>query len=95
MSVTLEKLIEEIVDKRFELQKEALIEEITLDLMAKQQQTTFNQTELAEKCGVSVPTIIKWRKKGLQCEPSVTSELRFDINKVNKWREENDTRKVR
>ena len=68
-------------------------QEIESELEAKNQQTLFNQTEMAKRQGVSVETFRKWRKAGLQAEPNPTGKLLFDLNKVNKWRKDNAAKK--
>lgn len=68
-------------------------QEIESELEAKNQQTLFNQTEMAKRQGVSVETFRKWRKAGLQAEPNPTGKLLFDLNEVNKWRKDNAAKK--
>lgn len=74
--------------------KEDLLQELQLDITSKAQQTLFNQTEMARRQNVSVATFKKWRVAGLQSEPSPTGKLLFDLQKVNRWKEENGINKI-
>lgn len=53
------------------------------------------QKEAALSVGVSESTFRKYRKMGLESEPSPTRNLLFDIDKVRAWQAENDPRKAR
>ena len=48
----------------------------------------FTKSELAEQLKVHPNTIDRWRKKGLPCIKK-GSVIRFDLNKVTSWLEEN------
>ncbi|EJT8453029.1 hypothetical protein CKA04_13445 [Listeria monocytogenes] len=74
--------------------EERLRREVVLDVGVKAQQTLFNQTEMAKRQNVSVTTFKKWRVAGLQSEPSPTGKLLFDLQKVNRWKEENGVNKI-
>lgn len=84
LSAVKQELREEI---KQELQQELVFKEVN--------QVEFNQTELAKRLGVSTSTIRNWRKAGLESEPNPSGSPVFNINKVKKWREENDKRKIR
>ena len=78
-----------------ELRKE-IKEELQQELVFKEvNQVELNQTDLAKRLGVSTSTIRNWRKAGLESEPNPSGSPIFNINKVKKWREENDKRKIR
>lgn len=95
MDTTLEDHINLIVENRISSLMPGIIEKVKEEVSTKRQQTLFNQKQIAPLCGVSVTTFVTWRKMGLQSEPSPTGKLLFDIDKVNKWREENDKRKIK
>lgn len=95
---------EELVAKEVQIQIQLIIPDLKNEIRKELQQdklfkevnqTLFNQRETAKKMGVCVTTFQKWRKQGLQSEPMVNGELRFDINKVKKWKQENDKRKIK
>lgn len=87
--MTIEEQIQTIVDQRLEQKIPELEQRLEQKYVFKQvNQTLFNQTEMAKKQHISVTTFRKWRKMGLECEPSPSGILQFDINKVNKWREQ-------
>jgi len=97
---TLEKLIDERISEKVNELLPDITDSVRETLKHEKEfrevnQTLFNQKEMAEKQKVSVTTFKKWRKMGLVSEASPTGKLLFDLNIVNKWREENDTRKVR
>lgn len=76
--------------------REEIKQELQQELVFKEvNQVEFNQTELAKRLGVSTSTIRNWRKAGLESEPNPSGSPVFNINKVKKWREENDKRKIR
>lgn len=98
--MTFEKLLADEVAVQIKLLlpsiKQEIKEELEQDRIFKEvNQTQFNQKECAKRMGVSVTTFREWRKLGLQSEPMVGGELRFDINKVKQWKKENDKRKVK
>lgn len=74
--------------------EERIRAEVSMDVGVKTQQTLFNQKEMAKRQNVSVSTFSKWRKMGLQAEPTPTGKLLFDLNKVNSWRDSNNIRKI-
>lgn len=93
---TIEEQIAIQVDERVKELMPELIQQVKQETVYKQtNQTLFTQKEMAEKLGISISTFRNWRKMGLESEPSPTRNLLFDYNKVEKWREKNDTRKVR
>lgn len=89
----IEPLFNQWLEKALPIIKIKLLAEITENTKIKNQQTLFNQQEMAERQHISVTTFRKWREMGLQAEPSPTGKLLFDINKVNEWRKKNNCRK--
>lgn len=97
---TFEELIDERVSEKVNELIPAITESIRTKLSQEKEfkeinQTLFTQKEMAKKQNVSVTTFRKWREMGLQSAASPTGKLLFDLNTVNKWREENDPRKVK
>lgn len=87
LSIILPAVKRELRDQiKQELQQELVFKEVN--------QVEFNQTDLAKRLGVSTSTIRNWRKAGLESEPNPSGSPVFNINKVKKWREENDKRKI-
>lgn len=89
----IEPLFNQWLEKALPIIKVKLLAEITESTKINNQQTLFNQQEMAERQHISVTTFRKWREMGLQAEPSPTGKLLFDINKVNEWRKKNNCRK--
>ena len=87
--MTIEEQINQLVDQRISELIPEITQQLREELVFKQvNQTLFNQEEMAKKQHVSVTTFRTWRKMGLESEPSPSGILQFDINKVNKWREQ-------
>lgn len=92
MDVTLKELVMPVVKECFMELLPFHMEEVESNIWAKHQQTSFNQTELAERLNVSTATIRRWRARGLPIEPSPTTELNFNLEKVEQWKKENGIR---
>ncbi|MGX7195213.1 hypothetical protein [Enterococcus olivae] len=95
-----EQLVAEEVAVQLQIILPSIKEEIKKELeqdknFREMNQILFNQKECAKRMGVCVSTFREWRKQGLESEPMVGGELRFDINKVRRWKLKNDKRKAK
>lgn len=97
--MTFDELVEQEVARQLALlipvMEQRITEKLEKKFHTKVNDKPVTQKEAAAIVGVSETTFRKYRKMGLESEPSPTGKLLFNVDKIRAWQAKNDSRKTK